>query len=1308
MQRFLILFVFGFFLFNSAQAQQDLEVEFSAAASVAPGGTVTIDVSVNNFDNLISAQFSINWDATAMSFNSITNVTNDLVDFLPGNIGTVDNSQGVMDGQLRVSWSPTNGSDLTNGVSIPDGTVLFSFLLNGDGAPCDEVDLVLSNVPLSIEVADNNLNVFSAITSGANIFVEGPDCNDPGTGGGDGCPVVGNTSNVGYLAPEITAEMGANICIPITVNNWADIQSAQSGITWNPAVLTFTGSQNYNLDGLNASSLNANNAANGEIRFIWFDNTGSTPSTLPNGSTIFELCFDVIGANGTSSDILFTNIAPSFNIEIADSNQQLLPFFTDCGEVTVGDGVDPTGPDGCDPSGDFNGVGLLTVEMSVVKDDNICIPITVENFNDIQSAQSGMAWDPTLFSFTGTQSYNPLFTGLNANSFNVANAANGQLRFIWFDNTGVSPVTLPDGTAIFEICFDIVGDCDDFGDIVFQGFTNFNIEFSNSNGQTLPFFTDCGELAIACDVLPEDVTLIVEEVTGNTGEEVCLNVSATEFNDLSSMQFNLIWDDNFLSYSNPNISCLNPNMGINVANFNYLPTEKIRLSWTSSTGGVTLNNGAESVLFCVCFDVVQCDVTGATSSTVEIVGDSMVAIEISNSSNQEVGFILNQGSITVNASESCGPVITGTSVTDATCFGGVGSIDATVVGANSCEWFLAGTSTSVSNMCDLIAAAGSYTLIATDAQGNTTSATATINQPTQVTGSAESTDESCTEGGSIILAASGGTGNLVVTWTGSPSCTNGCTGTTLSGLGAGAYTYTITDVLGCTGTGVVQVNGSTDIPIVTAETTPVDCDNLGTITLTSNKTNVNVTWVPVEAGTGLEITNLPTGTYSYTVTDPATNCSVMGSVEVVDNFQEFVVTETVNDIICFQDDLGSIDFNISGGCPNYSITVNFAGATIIGSSIQNLPPGIYEVSVLDSSEPANVVLKMITIDGPSAALSFVSDGATSSTGSDGTISTTVTGGTPPYSYSWSGATCDTGCPDNGDLTGLAAGTYVATVTDANKCTETLQVIVPVEGVLTITNVNILSEDDNNGFGVSCAGLAGTFCDGLIDVEIAGATATLDISILDGSGATVGTYTSFPIDGLCAGSYTITVTDGTSTDMQTFEISEPDPIIIQVAQVITDLPGSIDLDVSGGTGDYTYLWNAPLDATTQDVFDLDLGTYSVFVTDENNCTALSSNITIDGGVTGIPCYTAVPIITPNGDGINDIMTIQCSTNNPSSISIYDRWGRLVYQEAIYSNNWGGTDASGELLTEGAYYWVLQVAFSNGDSRLFKGTVTLLRE
>lgn len=86
-----------------------------------------------------------------------------------------------------------------------------------------------------------------------------------------------------------------------------------------------------------------------------------------------------------------------------------------------------------------------------------------------------------------------------------------------------------------------------------------------------------------------------------------------------------------------------------------------------------------------------------------------------------------------------------------------------------------------------------------------------------------------------------------------------------------------------------------------------------------------------------------------------------------------------------------------------------------------------------------------------------------------------------------------------------------------------------------------------------------------------------------------------------------------------------------------------------------------------------------------------------------------VITPNGDGLNDVLKFKEMILDPdkypnNSLVIVNRWGDIVYQASPYKSDWGGTDKSGHRLPEGTYYFMLRLDFSRGLTRV--GNVTIL--
>ena len=127
-----------------------------------------------------------------------------------------------------------------------------------------------------------------------------------------------------------------------------------------------------------------------------------------------------------------------------------------------------------------------------------------------------------------------------------------------------------------------------------------------------------------------------------------------------------------------------------------------------------------------------------------------------------------------------------------------------------------------------------------------------------------------------------------------------------------------------------------------------------------------------------------------------------------------------------------------------------------------------------------------------------------------------------------------------------------------------------------------------------------------------------------------------------------------------------------------------------------------DANNEDptISPLNSTTYFVTVESDDGCTASDSLIVF---VTQITDIVINNIITPNGDGKNDTWDI----NKPSFISgcpvsIFNRWGKIVWESTNYYNNWNGENFNGELLPDGTYYYTI---ICQGDE--YKGSILLIK-
>jgi subtilisin-like proprotein convertase family protein len=292
------------------------------------------------------------------------------------------------------------------------------------------------------------------------------------------------------------------------------------------------------------------------------------------------------------------------------------------------------------------------------------------------------------------------------------------------------------------------------------------------------------------------------------------------------------------------------------------------------------------------------------------------------------------------------------------------------------------------------------------------------------------------------------------------------------------------------------------------------------------------------------------------------------------------VTATGTNVTCNGGSNGTATANATGGSGSYTYAWSNGGNT---QTITSLAAGTYNVTVTSGGQTATA---SVVITQP-AALSVSATGTNASCGSNnGTATANPSGGTSPYSYLWSnGGTTQT-------ITGLAAGTYTVTTTDDNGCTASSSVTIVSSSSMSVnvTGTNVSCNGGNNGTATA---------------NPVGGTPPYTYAWSNGG-------TTQTISGLAAGTYNVTVTSSNGcSGTGSVTITQPAALTVSVSGVnpTSGNNGSATANPSGGTSPYSYLWSNG--GTTQTITGLGAGTYTVTVTDANNCTATGS-VTLTGG------------------------------------------------------------------------------------------------
>jgi hypothetical protein len=508
-------------------------------------------------------------------------------------------------------------------------------------------------------------------------------------------------------------------------------------------------------------------------------------------------------------------------------------------------------------------------------------------------------------------------------------------------------------------------------------------------------------------------------------------------------------------------------------------------------------------------------------------------------------------------------------------------------------------------------APGIYTVRATDQAGCQSSpVTVTILQATTplsvgVTGSNPPCRDEAT--GSANAIVSGGQAPYTFLWAAAPgNPVNGATTPSVQNLAAGTYAVTVTDANGCQRTANILIEQPATVLTVTAQITNSVCQGPNgaiNLTVTGGAPPYSFSWS--NGSTDEDLFNLLPGVYTGTVTD-ANGCTRIAEL-TVGGVPNPAINTSVNPPSCFGSNDGSIAVSISGGTPPFSYLWN-TGST--NATVTGLFAGTYEVTVTDAN--GCTASRTIVLDQPEP-IGITSLNVTPSACQEptGAIFIDVIGGTPPYTYNWTGPE---GTYTTQNLVNVPAGSYLGVITDANGCILAATVEVDQD-----TDLNLSPSVDN----ISCFGAN----DARVALNISGGTGEVTISWTGPGGFT---SNSEVIENLGPGTYTAVVSDElTCTRVFQFTATNPPPLAVQVVSVVDAEAGasngSVDISVSGGTPPYTYFWSNG--ATTQDLVNVPAGTYVGSITDANGC-----NITATVTIGSLPPLAVNGQVTDAGCGV----------------------------------------------------------------------------
>lgn len=320
-----------------------------------------------------------------------------------------------------------------------------------------------------------------------------------------------------------------------------------------------------------------------------------------------------------------------------------------------------------------------------------------------------------------------------------------------------------------------------------------------------------------------------------------------------------------------------------------------------------------------------------------------------------------------------------------------------------------------------------------------------------------------------------------------------------------------------------------------------------------------------------------------------------------------------------------------------------------------------------------------------------------SAGTDGALSLTISGGKPgDYGVSWdngmSGAT----------ISGLAAGSYTAMVTDEINCQASITLTVTEPPELMISNATVQD--------VRCFQEA----NGAIFLEMSGGTPfDNDGYRYTWSGPNTTLTTTTPeLTGRVAGDYSVVVEDanGCQTGMD-FTIAEPALLEPDLESLINQpicpdaTNGTAFVEAKGGTPDYQFYWSNNATVDEQQGMNFSQGSYTLRIVDVNGCeTSLGIEVT-----ERFPRIYVPNAFSPNGDGENEEFKAVTDCDLGFSMQVFNEWGAVIFATEDIFRGWDGT-LDGKPAPIGKYSYIIFYSGSiNGTSfeETLRGTLRLVR-
>ena len=885
---------------------------------------------------------------------------------------------------------------------------------------------------------------------------------------------------------------------------------------------------------------------------------------------------------------------------------------------------------------------------------NVCVDISVENFVAVGAFQGSIEYDTSKIRYRSVMpsAAYPFFQP------DVYAQDKGAISFSWLDFS-FKGQTVPDGTVIFKLCFDIVGDLGETASLFFSSEpTRFEVGDANANKFGLGPLNS-GLIIITDEVLSlysdQDSASCFNQADGELDLQViggtpAYRVEYELLNALTPVRDTLTFTRSgevqtltgmpkgFYRIRVTDSAMPTPNILLDTVEVKGPQEIKVRLTDNAEPSCFGLSDGylrAEVILGTSTVNnperlfTFQWNVPGETSAILDSIGAGNYSVTITDSLGCQASdseFLPEPPALLINTASL--------NIVDATCTGSQDGLitlraegGATSSGSYTYSWSNGFSETGV-DTDNLLLNPGTYRLTVTDENNCSVSNSFSVNTQKELRLELSATDVTCNglDNGSILARVETLPNTLeslpyAFEWTNLAgnlltATTNG-NESALNDLAPGRYLVKVTDnaLAGCQIVDTVTISEPDPLEVELIQKFDATCapglDGQAEILITGGVPDYTYLWTNLAGDTilldstlnlgrdsfGVSLNNLAPDSIFVRISD-RNGCIDSLAFDIITPPGPLVSNITTDQVDCPQDTDGTLSVTaLPVGSPIQSYQWVDSSGTIFGNqaTANNLPPGKYFVIITAANQCSSLDSALVTAPEPLRIDTIAGVAPTCPGDRNGRLIATVSGGTLPYFFDWDGPA---GSDGNGRnvYANLLAGTYGLTVTDGNKCSEQ-------SGTGTVVDPPSIEVSFSAIDSVSCfEGNADGRATAIASYSDAGAGSfNFNWSSGENQQATIqGTATR-----LAAGAQSVVVDDGQCA--VTAQLIIPAPEALNYTAVVEDITcsgasdGIVTMIPSGGSAPYQVFWDQG--SSGEVLGGLSAGLYSSTIEDNKGCQAV---------------------------------------------------------------------------------------------------------